>query len=307
MEYAFIAVGVIMAIAVIITLMKVVKGTHLGTVNTNSDGDKETSRLCETLGGEELFNLANGLVDEDGGKKDVGLWKSFMSAAAKKSCVPAMREWGKYCKFSNNNEAVFWLERAANAGDAQAGIELGKIYYYGANYGNPIIEKNRELAAKWFKQFAEAGDAAAQKEYGDYLMCEKKDDKAALEWYEKSAEQGFAEAVNEIADNYYYNEEPEKALENYLKAAKLGSSDAEHSLGEYYSDLDEPDYKEAFGWYLKAAEHGDTIAMCRVGEMYLEGKGVLKDCSAAVEWFEKPQQTIRFALFICWVSVMRRG
>ena len=46
-------------------------------------------------------------------------------------------------------------------------------------------------------------------------------------------------------------------------------------------------YKEAFAWYLKAAEQGVDDAMFVVGSRYEQGKGVERDVEAAREWYSR--------------------
>ena len=47
------------------------------------------------------------------------------------------------------------------------------------------------------------------------------------------------------------------------------------------------DYREAVGWYRKAAEQGNAWAQNRLGLMYEKGRGVGKDYREAVGWYRK--------------------
>lgn len=232
MIYIFIAIGAVMILSVIISLVKIVKGKG-GTGAQSDSGDKETKKLCAMLDGEQLFSLAKDLEDDEGEVKDFRLWGEFMRTAAEKGYAPAMREYGKDCKCGNNDEALLWLERAAEAGDIKAGLELAECYKYGVKYGKPVIEADKELAKKWYLRLAETGDAAAQNEYAEYLKYYEDNDEEAELWYKKAAEQGNAEALNALADMYYLgdDDQDDKALEIYFKAAQAGSTDAELSLG----------------------------------------------------------------------------
>jgi hypothetical protein len=49
----------------------------------------------------------------------------------------------------------------------------------------------------------------------------------------------------------------------------------------------EPDYLSAYGWYLKAAEKGDTVSMNHVGEMAFDGIGCEKNSQKAKYWLRK--------------------
>ena len=47
------------------------------------------------------------------------------------------------------------------------------------------------------------------------------------------------------------------------------------------------DYNQAFYWYKKAAEAGNSDAMLNVGSMYLRGEGSTKDLNQAKYWYKK--------------------
>ena len=56
-----------------------------------------------------------------------------------------------------------------------------------------------------------------------------------------------------------------------------------------YGDGVEEDEKEAFQWFLKAAEQELVVAQCLVGWGYLGGEGVEKDEKEAFQWFLKAE------------------
>ena len=47
------------------------------------------------------------------------------------------------------------------------------------------------------------------------------------------------------------------------------------------------DYKEAFEWFRKAAEQGNTKAQFNLGLMYYKGQGVKQDYTEAAKWYRK--------------------
>ena len=47
------------------------------------------------------------------------------------------------------------------------------------------------------------------------------------------------------------------------------------------------DYKNAFNYYRKAAEQGMSKAQHKLGSMYYQGKGVMKDYAKADKWYRK--------------------
>src|SRR5438552_392114 len=71
--------------------------------------------------------------------------------------------------------------------------------------------------------------------------------------------------------------------------AGQGDADAQNNLGGMYAKglgvL--KDESAAADWYRKAAEQGLALAQTNLGRCYAEGRGVAKDEKAAVDWFRK--------------------
>lgn len=286
----FAVIGAVMFFGVVVTIAKIVRGANK-TVNSNKSRphtDGETERLCKTLDGDKLYDIACGLEDEEGIKKDYNKWLAYMSAAADKGCAAALREMGLYYKYNKTNLALDYLNRAIAAGDGKAAAELIEIYRYGLENLNceTLVEKNVDKAIECALPLALNGVIAAQKALADIHYYEKDDEDGALEWYLKAAESGDAEAMYQAGELYGFKDEDEKSKEMFLKAAEQGYADAECALGNYYCDLEE-DLKQALEWYKRADGHGNRFATCRLGEMYLNGEGVLQDASTAVGYFEK--------------------
>jgi TPR repeat protein len=75
-----------------------------------------------------------------------------------------------------------------------------------------------------------------------------------------------------------------------MKAAELGSINAQCALGTYYAtgDWSGPrDLAEAAKWYGRAADAGDLDAQYELGFMLLLGEGVAKDLDGAVALLKK--------------------
>lgn len=49
----------------------------------------------------------------------------------------------------------------------------------------------------------------------------------------------------------------------------------------------EQDYKQAYSWFLKAAEQGFDKAQQNLGIMYKKGMGIEKNLEKATYWFSK--------------------
>ena len=81
----------------------------------------------------------------------------------------------------------------------------------------------------------------------------------------------------------------ELAVGYYLKAAEQGDSVAQNNLGScyYHGQGVAQDYSEAVKWYRKAAEQGNSYAQYNLGICYHNGQGVQRNYSAAVKWYRK--------------------
>jgi uncharacterized repeat protein (TIGR01451 family) len=74
-----------------------------------------------------------------------------------------------------------------------------------------------------------------------------------------------------------------------LTTAQSGDADAQNSLGVcYYQGRGvAKDYTQAIEWFQKAATQGHAGAQCNLGICYDNGYGVVKDYTKAVEWYQK--------------------
>jgi TPR repeat protein len=126
-------------------------------------------------------------------------------------------------------------KRKAEAGDAQAQFDLGRMLYSGQN-GAP---KDLTEAIKWVKKAAEQGHAVAQHilgaayYHGDGV---KKNDAEAAKWYRKAAEQGEMDAQWVLAKLYLEGrgvtqsfKEAEKWIRKAAAQGHEGAKDMLHS------------------------------------------------------------------------------
>jgi TPR repeat protein len=144
------------------------------------------------------------------------------------------------------------------------------------------------------------------------------DYRKAIKWYEKAAAWGDIDAVLALGDMSVYGYHPiiemrnerwwhdyaplrpyifpeavlkdsEQAIKWYEKAAELGNTKAMCRLGNVYADgeIVQRDSEQAIKWYEKAAELKSTDAMCRLGNMYADGEIVSKDYKQAKYWIKK--------------------
>ena len=145
----------------------------------------------------------------------------------------------EYCKegeklYSDKKyeQAIYWWQKAADAGNSAAQKNLAICYFNG--YG---VEKDVEKAIYWWQKAADAGNSAAQK---NLAFCYLKGDgveknvEKAVYWWQKAADAGDSTAQYRLAFCYLKGEGIEKDVEKavywWQKAADAGDSDAEYML-----------------------------------------------------------------------------
>lgn len=183
--------------------------------------------------------------------------------------------------------------------------------------------ENFEKAAEWYQKAAENGLDAAQWRLGELyargLGVEQNINKA-IELRSKAAEQGnvmfqfmmgimyatggFADySTYMFPDGYVYNveipQDAEKADKwlRQLNHKQLNKTEKDRLEGNGLFSftlnqlsvefIKHSKYDKAIYWYQREAEMGYRDAFCKLGEMYLDGKGISKDYQKARELFEK--------------------
>ncbi len=74
------------------------------------------------------------------------------------------------------------------------------------------------------------------------------------------------------------------------KAAEAGDVQAQFKLGATYANGDEglpQDYVAAARWYQQAAAAGFAPAQLNLGNLYMAGRGVVRDVNVALSWWRK--------------------
>lgn len=84
--------------------------------------------------------------------------------------------------------------------------------------------------------------------------------------------------------------------ERLLPMAEHGHVGAQHSISLLfdYGKGVKRDRKQAAHWLEKAAMQGDTDAQADLGDRYLQGDGVVKDCLTAYGWYWRAAQRGHF-------------
>jgi TPR repeat protein len=141
----------------------------------------------------------------------------------------------------------------AEAGDAAAQAQLGRLYAKGEGVTNSYAE-----AAKWYRRSADQGNSDGQFGLG--------------ELYE--AGRGV-------------NQDPNEAVKYYRLAADQGNVGAQYTLGfSYEAGRGVPkDHIQAAKWFRLAADQGDPYSQYDLGQRYELGLGVGVDRVEALKWY----------------------
>ena len=152
-------------------------------------------------------------------------------------------------------QAIYWFQKAADAGNSAAQKNLAICY----KNGNGVV----------------------------------KDIKKAVWWWQKAADAGNSTAQNSLAYRYFAGDDVEKDVEKAVywcqKAADAGYSAAQYRLAFCFLKGDgvEKDVEKAVYWWQKAADAGDSDAQNSLAFRYFKGDGVEKDVEKAVYWWQK--------------------
>ena len=131
--------------------------------------------------------------------------------------------------------ARMWMEKAANKGDAQAQLMLGR--YYVSDFGY----NDEQKAFEWFEKAAEQGDAEAEYTLGGgyiYEIYVKEDPIVANQWFEKAANKEHPKAMYELGVSYMEGRgttrNTKKGIQYLIVAAEKNSIEACEMLATLY-------------------------------------------------------------------------
>lgn len=171
-------------------------------------------------------------------------------------------------KITDESQADFIRQtyRLAQNGNVTAQLEIGKRFYEGKG-----IEPDGEEAVKWFNAAASQGNAEAM-----YMLGEC--------YYSETSFPIGGELDEKSKENY------NKAFDSFVNAVILGNTAAKYRMGycyEYGKGTKE-DIKEAVIWYRRAAQDGYAKAQNKLGDCYMNGRGVTsKNYIEALKWYKK--------------------
>ena len=154
-------------------------------------------------------------------------------------------------KFADNLTLSQLRERAL-AGDAEAQLQMGSLFFDGIN-----ATRDYAQAAKWFRLAARQQNARAQFCLGvmyDAGLGVAQNQAEAVNWYRRAAQQGLASAQLNLGVAYSQGQ------------------------GVLKSDAD------AIKWFRLAADQGQSQAQFNLALMYAKGEGAAQDFVEAYRW-----------------------
>ena len=198
-----------------------------------------------------------------------------------------------YDDMGEPEKSVEWFEQGIRQDDKRATINLGRFYLLGIGVGQDTFKGIQML-----EKYDDDGLAS-------YLLAQVYDGvigyevpinyPKALEYY-LLAEKNKQDLTNENLMTLYNNlgtlyNAHEDISTNYVeaqkyltKAAEMGLPNAMYGLANLHDFIG--DKKQAFKWYLKAAENSLIDAYYYVGNAYKRGEGVQQDSQKALKWLE---------------------
>lgn len=194
--------------------------------------------------------------------------------------------------------AMAWLEEAAAQGHAPAGHLLGAVLLAEAETGEVLRRAmdvySRMADAGDAEAMVELGKilsgwmvSASQLEQAGV----KDADKEAFTWFQRAATALEPSARIYLARAYEtgrgITRDDQLAFDWYLIAARHDDPAAQYKVASLYQLGDgvvRQDRKAAFGWTLRAAEQGLRPAMLNTGLAYAYGSGVKKDLTKGYYW-----------------------
>lgn len=222
----------------------------------------------------------------------------------------------------NTELSVENLERLSEAGNPNAQVALGKIYFDGA----ADTEKDLDRAFELFLAAAEKKNPQGM--YNTAICYDggfgtKQNLEEALKWYNRAAEAKVPEAMNKIVsvaegrgdylqalkylrllgdggdpvclrkaavlllNGFGQPTTPDEPFQRLLQASQLGDTRAQIHLADCYQrgHFTRVDYEEMFSWLTIAAQSGDPEGQTKLAYCYQKGLGTSKNSDVAVQWY----------------------
>ena len=193
-----------------------------------------------------------------------------------------------------SGDELLALQEYSKKDDNVALFLLGMEYVSGIS-----VPQDDKIAHRCFMKAAKLGNGMACCELAwDYQEGRgtRKNSRLSIHWNIEGTERNVPACLinmGNLADKYGYYA---KTVEMYTRAAELGIVNAEYLLGESYCHGFGPNrnhinFKKAFYWLNRAAEHGHAFSMNDLANLYEYGKGTDRNIEQAVYWYCKAAES----------------
>lgn len=233
----------------------------------NQEAAYRLARILIEQGKDESRKEARELLEEMA-KSDTGTASRILGEGA-------LRGWfGGEADFEKTR---FWWARAAEAGDVEAMLALGRLY--DGNFGFPD-KRDAKASLDQFIRAATLGNQAAMVAAGSRLLNgdEKiRDEKRGREWVEKAIKEGQFDAYLALGDfEEAVKKDDKKALEQYKKGAEGGQTGCMLKMAQFITEGragQEKNEEEALKWYKKAGEGKNPLGHVQAAAILLKKEG----------------------------------
>lgn len=262
-------------------------------INGEKNPDYTKELLAENISAGDscsvCFGVRLGLVEEDIEKIPLD---EFIKLADEGD-VFIQYELAKYYSTKNPKVASKYLESSWKQNYFIAGYEFAMKFYSAEDYEQTIMyfecaaAINPNVPMLHEKIYLDSIYKLALKFYS------AKDYEKAKQYFERVAEKEHGPATLKLGDIYFYGHgsgvsDKSKAVELYKKAYELGES-SDNSINQIALDFSRDgkgDNAAALKWWQIGAEKNYPLCLANLGWSYRYGKGVVKNWSQALKYFE---------------------
>ncbi|OHS96916.1 hypothetical protein TRFO_02031 [Tritrichomonas foetus] len=186
-----------------------------------------------------------------------------------------------------------FINLADNYNDKDSQYEVFKLLMNGVLVKDGIYIKQESKAIEYLVRAANNNHSTAQWRLGE-LLSEgkffKKDEKAAAHFFKLSAEAGNNRGIWHFAkclfDGRGVPKDMQRATKYLEKLCEKNDSDAEFMYGSYLIDKQNK-IEEGIVYIIKSANSDNADALWKLGDLYMNGIGVVKDLESAKKYYEK--------------------
>ena len=205
-----------------------------------------------------------------------------LKSKAKKGDIDAMYKYGvKLIKKGKDEEAASYIVTAALRGHMDSQMLAAKFYETGRG-----VEVNATQAAFFYKNAADAGNKEAQYKCGEILESGKgvkQNIEKAIYYYNKASEQNHIGAILALGHIYSHNNNLQESLFYYDKAAQLNDLQGLLLAGEIAEKICP---EKALQYYENAVKLGNINAIYECGRIFEYGIGQQKNIQHAKAFYE---------------------